>query len=76
MAKASMEHAINGQMGHPAACMMENKTETPCSEKQVDYGARFSLSWRHTVCGTRCLYVSSTSLLPPEAYGRSKRPMR
>jgi hypothetical protein len=42
MAKASMEHAINGQMGHPAACMMENKTETPCSEKQVDYGARFS----------------------------------
>jgi hypothetical protein len=53
MARAKMEHAINGQMGHPAACMMENKTETPCSEKPVDYGAPFSQSWLRTVCGTR-----------------------
>jgi hypothetical protein len=25
MAKAAIEHAIKGQIGQPAACMMENK---------------------------------------------------
>jgi hypothetical protein len=28
-AKANTEHASSGQMGQPAACMIENKTLTP-----------------------------------------------
>jgi hypothetical protein len=39
-----MEHATNGQIGQPAACMMENKSEPHAEGKPVDYGAR--ATWR------------------------------
>jgi hypothetical protein len=35
-----MEHATNGQIGQPAACMMENKNEPHADGKPVDYGPR------------------------------------
>ena len=34
-----MEHAMRGQMGQPAACMMENKWSLRASEILADYGA-------------------------------------
>nr|WP_186329895.1 hypothetical protein [Variovorax boronicumulans] len=41
-AKAKTEHAIRGQMGQPAACMIENKSESPLAmERRADYGAVF-----------------------------------
>jgi hypothetical protein len=36
-AKATIEHANKGQMGHPAACMMENKVKTPSRFIAIDY---------------------------------------
>jgi hypothetical protein len=39
-ASARMELATNGQIGQPAACMMENKNEPHADGKPVDYGPR------------------------------------
>jgi hypothetical protein len=37
-AKATIEHANNGQMGQPAACMMVNKANTPDKFGCLNYG--------------------------------------
>jgi hypothetical protein len=34
-----MEQAIKGQIGHPAACMMENKLSLRAGEILANYGA-------------------------------------
>jgi hypothetical protein len=39
MARANTEQAISGQMGQPAACMMENKWSLRADEMHRDYGA-------------------------------------
>ena len=38
MAIAKMEHAISGQMGQPAACMMLSKVNLSTSGFSFDYG--------------------------------------
>ena len=40
-AKASIEHRIKGQMGHPAACMMVNKSKPSSFSENKD--ARLSV---------------------------------
>ena len=39
-ARASTEQAISGQIGQPAACMMENKLDLRTDETPCDYGPR------------------------------------
>lgn len=53
---------------------MENKTETPCSEKRVDYGAPFSLSWHRSICRTRFFNAVSNFFLFTLALCRTQVP--
>jgi hypothetical protein len=39
MASAKIEQAIRGQIGQPAACMMENNESLRADEMHPDYGA-------------------------------------
>jgi uncharacterized protein (UPF0548 family) len=63
---AKMEHATRGQIGQPAACMMENKGALRSGEMHRDYGLRwrrfgngdgsdletpFLVFFTHKICG-------------------------
>jgi hypothetical protein len=70
MARARTEQAIRGQIGQPAACMMENKWKSlRANEMLRDYGVRVPVTTHRTVWITLCKTGCPSGAKPHPNFG-------